>query len=109
MADTSYEDHVVTRNALRLDPDTREVKIATATVALTRTEYALLEVLALTPDQVVERGHLLEQAFPPQQQSVEALQTHMSRMRRKLGREGKRIRTVWGRGYLLDLGELRDA
>lgn len=96
------------RREVLLDPQTREVKLASARASLTRTEFALLEVLAMSSDEVVDRARLLEAAFPEPGRSVEALQTHMSRMRRKLGTEGRRIRTVWGRGYLLDLGAIRD-
>jgi two-component system response regulator MtrA len=41
---------------------------------------------------------------PERQGTERTLDVHVSRLRKKLGGEGKRIATVWGIGYRLEPG-----
>jgi DNA-binding response OmpR family regulator len=67
------------------------------TVELTGRECALLEVLAARPGQVFTRDELLEWVFDAE--TLGAVDTYVSYLRRKLGREA--ISTVHGLGYRL--------
>ena len=70
-------------------------------VHLTPTEYDLLEALLRRRGTAVRREDLARVVLSEGEAS-ENLQAHVSRLRRKLGADGARIRTVWGIGYRLD-------
>jgi DNA-binding response OmpR family regulator len=74
-------------------------------VPLTAREWEVLEFLASRRGHVVSREDLLEVAWHDTSRAAsESLDVIISRLRRKLGREGDAgcIRTVRGQGYLLE-------
>ncbi|MEB3366177.1 response regulator transcription factor [Saccharopolyspora mangrovi] len=89
---------------LELDPGTREVRRGERSISLTRTEFALLELLIAHPKQVLTRSRLLEDVwgydFPT---SGNALEVYIGYLRRKTEAEGepRLIHTVRGVGYVL--------
>ncbi|MGH3586781.1 MAG: response regulator transcription factor, partial [Pseudonocardia sp.] len=89
---------------LELDPGTREVKRGDRSISLTRTEFALLELLLAHPKQVLTRSRILEEVwgydFPT---SGNALEVYIGYLRRKTEAEGepRLIHTVRGVGYVL--------
>ena len=89
---------------LQLDPGTREVRRGDRPISLTRTEFALLELLMAHPKQVLTRSRLLEDVwgydFPT---SGNALEVYVGYLRRKTEAEGepRLIHTVRGVGYVL--------
>ncbi|MHA6802284.1 response regulator transcription factor [Salinifilum ghardaiensis] len=89
---------------LELDPGTREVRRGERPISLTRTEFALLELLMGHPKQVLTRSRLLEDVwgydFPT---SGNALEVYIGYLRRKTEAEGepRLIHTVRGVGYVL--------
>ncbi|SNR33413.1 two-component system, OmpR family, response regulator MprA [Haloechinothrix alba] len=89
---------------LSLDPATREVQRAERAISLTRTEFALLELLMLNPKRVLTRTRILEEVwgydFPT---SGNALEVYIGYLRRKTeaGGEPRLIHTVRGVGYVL--------
>ncbi|MHA6798329.1 response regulator transcription factor [Bounagaea algeriensis] len=89
---------------LELDPGTREVRRGERPISLTRTEFALLELLMGHPKQVLTRSRLLEDVwgydFPT---SGNALEVYVGYLRRKTEAEGepRLIHTVRGVGYVL--------
>jgi two-component system response regulator MprA len=89
---------------LELDPGTREVRRGERPISLTRTEFALLELLLAHPKQVLTRGRILEEVwgydFPT---SGNALEVYVGYLRRKTEAEGepRLIHTVRGIGYVL--------
>jgi two-component system response regulator MprA len=89
---------------LELDPVTREVRRASRRISLTRTEFALLELLLRHPRQVLTRGRILEEVwgydFPT---SGNALEVYVGYLRRKTesDAEPRLIHTVRGVGYVL--------
>jgi DNA-binding response OmpR family regulator len=89
---------------LRIDVTAREVFVGGEGCRLTPTEFNLLRHLAARPGQALRHEQLMDAVLPREDSATEALQVHVSRLRRKLGREGWRIRTVWGIGYRLDTG-----
>src|SRR5207302_10591930 len=48
---------------LTLDPSTREVRRGSREISLTRTEFALLELLLSYPKHVLTRGRILEEVW----------------------------------------------
>ena len=89
---------------LSLDPDTREVFRGERAISLTRTEFALLELLMNNPRRVLSRTSILEDVwgydFPT---SGNALEVYIGYLRRKTEAEGESrlIHTVRGVGYVL--------
>jgi two-component system response regulator MprA len=89
---------------LSLDPVTREVTRGHRQISLTRTEFALLEMLIANPRRVLTRSRILEEVwgfdFPT---SGNALEVYVGYLRRKTEAEGepRLIHTVRGVGYVL--------
>jgi DNA-binding response OmpR family regulator len=90
----------VVRGALRIDPAARTVTIDGAEVALTRTEFDLLLLLVANPGRAFSRDFLLQRVWGyAHDGGGRTVDSHVGRLRRKLGALGDRIRTVWGVGY----------
>jgi two-component system OmpR family response regulator len=95
-----------------LDRIGRTVRRAGRPVELLAMEYRLLEFLMLHPGRPVTRAMLLEQVwgfnFDPGTNIVE---THISRLRAKLGQGGERsiITTIRGAGYVIGAAAADDA
>lgn len=89
---------------LHLDPDTRDVTRGERSISLTRTEFALLQLLMTNPRRVLSRTTILEEVwgydFPT---SGNALEVYIGYLRRKTEAEGESrlIHTVRGVGYVL--------
>jgi two-component system response regulator MprA len=89
---------------LSLDRQTREASRGGRTFELTRTEYALLELLMRNPRQVLTRDLIMERVwsydFGP---TSNPLEVYVSYLRRKTeaGGEPRLIQTVRGVGYAL--------
>lgn len=89
---------------LTLNPETRDVSRGGRPISLTRTEFALLELLMKNPRKVLPRNTILEEVwgydFPT---SGNALEVYIGYLRRKTEQEGESriIYTVRGVGYVL--------
>lgn len=87
-----------------LDLDARTAAVGGAQVALTRNELDILAYLVDRPGRAVSRQQLAERALDPQaERDARTVDTHVARLRRKLGAAaGAAIVTVWGIGYRFD-------
>ncbi|MEJ4118833.1 response regulator transcription factor [Corynebacterium marquesiae] len=89
---------------LELDADTREVSRGGRAITLTRTEFALLQLLMENPRKVLSRNKILEEVwgydFPT---SGNALEVYIGYLRKKTEGESDAhlIHTVRGVGYVL--------
>lgn len=89
---------------LSLNPETRDVRRGDRCISLTRTEFALLQLLMQNPRRVLSRQTILEEVwgydFPT---SGNALEVYIGYLRRKTeaGDESRLIHTVRGVGYVL--------
>src|SRR5574337_610832 len=103
-AEELTESVAMTFEDLTLDPVTREVTRGDRQISLTRTEFALLEMLIANPRRVLTRSRILEEVwgfdFPT---SGNALEVYIGYLRRKTEAEGepRLIYTVRGVGYVL--------
>jgi DNA-binding response OmpR family regulator len=90
----------------RLNRDTRSAERGGQPVALTEKEYTLAEFLFLNPGKVLSRQHLLESIWGLHAKSrTRTVDTHMSRLRTKLGLGGEhgwRLASVHQFGYRLE-------
>lgn len=86
---------------VRLDRNARNLHLDGKPVHLTSTEYDIIEMLALSAGNVVERNNLMEKALGRGEDFDDyVLNVHMSNLRKKLGGHVS-IKTIRGRGYLL--------
>jgi two-component system OmpR family response regulator len=89
---------------LTLDPRSNEVAVAGGFVDLARREYLVVEALIRRANRIVTRSMLVEAVYTIDDQiESNALDAHVSRVRRKLGLAGAsvEIRAVRNVGYLL--------
>ncbi|WP_221041748.1 response regulator transcription factor [Mycobacterium senriense] len=102
--DEDADSVAMTFSDLTLDPATREVTRGQRRISLTRTEFALLEMLIANPRRVLTRSRILEEVwgfdFPT---SGNALEVYVGYLRRKTEADGESrlIHTVRGVGYVL--------
>jgi DNA-binding response OmpR family regulator len=92
---------------LEVDVFTRQVRLEGKPLHLSKKEFALLRVLAEDPHRVFTRDELLRGVWGYQSRgTTRTLDSHASRLRRKLGTAGHSfVVSVWGVGYrLLDGG-----
>jgi DNA-binding response OmpR family regulator len=93
---------------LELDPLARQVWLHGDEVKLSKKEYALLRALAGDPTRVFTREELLRGVWGYRSMGItRTLDSHASRLRRKLSVAGDRfVVNVWGVGYRLVDGTL---
>lgn len=94
---------VMIRGRLEMDPSRHRVRWAGSDVALTVTEFMILEALALRPDVVKSRNQLMDAAY---QDDVyvddRTIDSHIKRLRRKFRQVDPQfdaIDTLYGAGY----------
>jgi DNA-binding response OmpR family regulator len=94
---------VIQHDGLRIDPVGRDVIVDQTEVSLTAKEFDLLYLLASHPGRVFSRNYLLDRLWGDTYSGFErTVDTHIQRLRRKLGGSGSvadRIVTLWGVGY----------
>ncbi|UQZ90330.1 DNA-binding response regulator [Deltaproteobacteria bacterium Smac51] len=98
------EEAVMRFGSLEIDHAARRVTFKGREISLTATEYKLLYYLAGRPGLVVERGQLLEEVWGYQEDSyARTIDTHMRRLRQKLGEAEVYLETIRGVGYRFKL------
>jgi two-component system phosphate regulon response regulator PhoB len=86
-----------------LDAGTRKCTVDDQLLTLTAKEFELLSALMKARGNVVTRPHLMDRIWGYHGDSESrTLDTHVRRVREKLGPEGDRIQTVRGVGYRYD-------
>ncbi len=86
--------------SLEIDVPRHEVKIASVPVTLTATEFRLLEILARRRGRVQTRDRLLQDVWGYETAiDTRTVDTHMRRLREKLGESADFLETVRGVGY----------
>ena len=89
---------------LTIDRRARLVTVRGTRIELSQKEYELLLQLATDPERVFTKEELLREVWGFQSLGkTRTLDSHASRLRRKLGRasEGPYVLNVWGVGYRL--------
>jgi two-component system phosphate regulon response regulator PhoB len=85
---------------LRVDLDGHRVFVDGEEVPLTATEFKLLHALASRPGRVQSRGRLLQDVWDmPPDINTRTVDTHVKRLREKLGAASAHLETVRGVGY----------
>jgi DNA-binding response OmpR family regulator len=85
---------------LVVDMGSRVATLDGAPMHLTRKEFELLTVLVSNPGRAFSREFLVERVWGSDFDGFDrAVDSHVTRLRKKLGALGERIVTVWGVGY----------
>lgn len=90
-----------------IDPARRKVSVGDREVHLAKKEFTLLRVLASDPTRVFSKDELLRDVwgFRAPAGKTRTLDSHASRLRRKLDPEGQKyVVNCWGIGYRLTDG-----
>jgi two-component system response regulator PfeR len=94
---------------LRFDDALCDVSLGGRQAGLTPSEYRLFDILNRNVDEVLSKPFLYQQVLQRgYSRHDRSLDMHVSQIRRKLkgiGYQERQIRTVWGKGYVLSVGE----
>ena len=98
---------VVDKGALHLDCESRRLNIGGREINLTAKEFDLLELMALNPNKVYSRDHLLNAVWGYDYPGdVRTVDVHIRRLREKIEQnpsEPKYVHTKWGVGYYFNV------
>src|SRR6185436_13037222 len=93
---------VLERGPVRLDVTRHKVQVGERELSLTVTEFELLRALLGAPGRVLSRAQLVENAYGPGHYiSDRTVDSHVRRLRAKLGEAASLVETVYGVGYRL--------
>lgn len=94
---------VIEKGDLHMDCDSRRLTIGGKEINLTAKEFDLLELMALNPNKVYSRDHLLNAVWGYDYPGdVRTVDVHIRRLREKIEKnpsEPKYVHTKWGVGY----------
>ncbi len=88
-----------------LDLDTQSVIKKGETIALTYTEFKILELLASHRKKIYSLDNIYESIWNENAVGNDAIMVHIKNIRKKLGDDSRNpayIKTAWGRGYYID-------
>src|SRR5438105_2585528 len=92
----------LTRGAITLDPARHQVYVGGKRIRLTAIEFKLLSMLMQRPGRVQARDRLLNEVWGYESMiDTRTVDTHVRRLRKKLGKAANAIETVRGFGYRL--------
>lgn len=100
------EKNVLTFQGIEIDLDRHEVRIRDRVVSLTAIEFKLLAALIRNPGHVLTRARLLEDVWGYSYfGNTRTVDTHIQRLREKLGPASDCIETIRGYGYRVGIDE----
>ncbi len=98
------QEKILVRGVLAIDPDRHRVTVRGEEVTLTSTEFKLLQTLAERTGRMQGRELLLRDVWGYNSSAdTRTVDTHITRLRGKLGEAGEMIRTVRGFGYKMEI------
>ena len=103
-ADAPADAIIVGDGLLTISESMRTVTLAGTELDLTPKEFELIALFARNPGRAFSRDYLLERIWGDDTYVTDrTVDTHVQRLRKKLGDEAELIRTVWGIGYKFQL------
>jgi len=95
--------NVLEYGPLRLHLDTRDISLDGKSIELTPRERSVLQILMREGGSVVSKDYIASRVFSMDDNAApSAIETYVSRLRRKVSHPGLQIRTMHGLGYLLE-------
>ena len=102
----SNDKDLVEYEDLKIDNDKHKVYLSDEKISLTSKEFKLLKHLLLKADKVQSRDNLLEKVWGYNNDvTTRTVDTHIKRLRSKIGKYGDEIETIRGEGYLFNKSE----
>ena len=99
----SNDKDLVEYEDLKIDNNKHKVYLSDEKISLTSKEFKLLKHLLLKADKVQSRDNLLEKVWGYDNDvTTRTVDTHVKRLRSKIGKYGDRIETIRGEGYLFN-------
>ena len=94
---------VIVYEDLKIDTNKHKVYISDKKLSLTSKEFKLLKHLLSKADKVQTRDNLLNKVWGYDQDvTTRTVDTHIKRLRSKIGKYGEKIETVRGEGYMFN-------
>ena len=94
---------VIVFEDLKIDTNKHKVYISDKKLSLTSKEFKLLKHFLSKADKVQTRDNLLNKVWGYDQDvTTRTVDTHVKRLRSKLGKYGDKIETVRGEGYIFN-------
>ena len=94
------KENILSVSNIELNLDKEQVYVDGKEVTLTKKEYMILEYLLRNKGQLLSRNQLLEHAWDRNVDIfTNVADTHIKNLRKKLGKSGRVIKTVYGSGY----------
>ncbi len=88
---------------LKIDTNKHKVYLSDKKISLTSKEFKLLKHLLSKADKVQTRDNLLDKVWGYDNDvTTRTVDTHVKRLRSKIGKYGKKIETIRGEGYIFD-------
>ena len=101
--DTSDDEPNISYQDLLIDTSKHKVFLKDKKISLTAKEFTLLKYLIKRADKVQTRDNLLDKVWGYDNSvTTRTVDTHVKRLRSKLGKYGKNIETIRGVGYLFN-------
>jgi len=98
------EEKLLSRGVLTIDTDRHRVTVKGEEINLTSTEFKLLQVMAERIGRMQSRDQLLRDVWGYSSNAdTRTVDTHITRLRNKLGDAGDMIRTIRGYGYKMEI------
>ena len=97
---SEHKSNILSVSDIVLDTEKEEVSISSKEVQLTKKEYMILEYLLRNKGQLISRNQLLEHAWDRNVDIfTNVVDSHIKNLRKKLGKSGSIIKTIYGSGY----------
>lgn len=99
---SSLNQGILVFDELELNMDTRLLNVQGKEIKLTRTEFAILKLLMINPNQVITKSQLLDRISDNTPDCTEgSLKMHISNLRKKLREVSEKdsIEAIWGIGF----------
>lgn len=104
---TQESPHIIEANDLIIDTQKKSVTLDNVSIALTKTEYEILTLLASQPGTVFSIEDIFEKIWHEKSTNANnTIMVHIRKLREKIERQPRNprhIKTVWGIGYKFDL------
>lgn len=95
---------VIDVGEMHIDQNTKCVSIHSSIVPITKKEFEILNMLAQSPGRIYSREDILNKVWNDDSYVLErTVDVHITRLRKKLGEQGKHIVNRSGYGYCIEL------
>jgi len=97
---SEHKNNILSVLNINMDIEKEQVNVGDLEVLLTKKEYMILEYLLRNKGQMISRNQLLEHAWDRNVDIfTNVVDTHIKNLRKKLGKSGNIIKTIYGSGY----------